>query len=74
MVQVYVALSRSKSLQGKNILGELDSKHVGADPRVHHEYKMLREISLVDVVESHYNAPILSNLNQNCVNCLSSKY
>ena len=36
--QVYVAFSRSTSLQGLHILGEINNNHVKADPRVHREY------------------------------------
>ena len=43
--QVYVALSRATSLNGIHILGNVNSKHVKADPRVHEEYRRLREIS-----------------------------
>ena len=39
--QVYVALSRSTSLQGLHILGEINNNHVKADPRVHLEYDRL---------------------------------
>ena len=40
--QVYVSLSRSTSLQGLHILGEINNNHVKADPRVHLEYDRLR--------------------------------
>ena len=43
--QIYVALSRSTSLNGIYILGNIDSKHVRADPRVHKEYERLKKIS-----------------------------
>ncbi|XP_068724248.1 uncharacterized protein [Montipora capricornis] len=43
--QVYVALSRATTLNGIHILGKINSKHVKADPRVHEEYKRLREMS-----------------------------
>ena len=39
---MYVALSRSTSLQGLHILGEINNNHVKADPRVHLEYDRLR--------------------------------
>ncbi|KXJ13769.1 ATP-dependent DNA helicase PIF1 [Exaiptasia diaphana] len=41
--QVYVALSRSRSLNGLYTLGQIQDKHVRADPRVHKEYQRLRE-------------------------------
>ena len=40
--QVYVALSRVKSLEQLYIIGEIDPKHIRADPRVHKEYERLR--------------------------------
>ena len=47
--QIYVALSRAKSLAGVHILGNIDSKHIRADPRVHQEYQSLRGVSLAAV-------------------------
>ena len=35
--QIYVALSRSTSLQGMHILGQIESKHVKANPK---DYEM----------------------------------
>lgn len=43
--QIYVALSRSTSLQGLHLLGNIEMKHVKANPKVHQEYERLREIS-----------------------------
>ena len=43
--QIYVALSHSTSLQGLHILGNIEMKHVKANPKVHQEYERLREIS-----------------------------
>ena len=42
---MYVALSRSTSLQGLHILGNIEMKHVKANPKVHQEYERLRKIS-----------------------------
>ena len=54
--QVYVALSRSTSLQGLHILGEINTKHIKADPRVHNEYDRLRSFKLVDLKDiTHSN-------------------
>lgn len=50
--QAYVALSRATSLSGLHILGNVQSKHIRADPRVHKEYQRLRETSL-DIRQSH---------------------
>ena len=40
--QVYVAISRSTTLQGIHILGQIEHRHVRTNPRVHEEYKRLR--------------------------------
>ena len=40
--QMYVALSRATSLQGLYILGEIQSKHIKANSKVHAEYERLR--------------------------------
>ena len=45
--QVYVALSRVKSLEQLFIVGELDCSHIRADSRVHAEYDRLRAPELV---------------------------
>ena len=44
--QIYVALSRATSLQGLHILGEIQSKHIKANPKVHEEYQRLRNTCL----------------------------
>ena len=43
--QIYVALSRATSLQGLHILGEMQSKHIKANPKVTEEYERLRDSS-----------------------------
>ena len=43
--QIYVGLSRSTSLQGMHILGQIESKHVKANRKVSEEYQRLRTIS-----------------------------
>ena len=45
--QIYVALSRSTTLQGLHILGNIEIKHVKANPRVDKEYERLRKISSI---------------------------
>ena len=45
--QIYVALSRSTSLQGIHILGQIEMKHIKANPKVHKEYERLRSIPLL---------------------------
>ena len=47
--QVYVALSRATSLSGLHILGNIQSKHIRANPRVHKEYERLRDASLENI-------------------------
>ena len=44
--QVYIALSRVKSFERLYIIGEIDPKHIRADPRVHKEYERLRSRDL----------------------------
>ena len=43
---MYVVLSRVKSLKQLYIIGEIDPKHIKADPRVHKEYERLRSRDL----------------------------
>ena len=43
---MHVALSRVKSLGQLYIIGEIDPKHIRADPRVHKEYERLRSRDL----------------------------
>ena len=53
--QLYVALSRATSLSGLHILGNIQSKHIKADPKVHEEYQRLRKASL-HVTDTHQHA------------------
>jgi len=50
--QVYVALSRSTTLQGIHILGNIEGKHVKANPKVHTEYQRLQNMSLLSTNNS----------------------
>ena len=43
--QIYVALSRATSLQGLHIHGEIQSKHIKANPKVNEEYERFRDSS-----------------------------
>ena len=63
--QVYVALSRSTSLQGIHILGNIESKHVKANPKVHTEYERLKNISPNDctISQSLHNQLTICLLN-----------
>ena len=49
--QIYVALSCATSLQGLHILGEIQSKHIKANPKVHKEYERLRNSCLIASTE-----------------------
>ena len=49
--QIYVALSCATSLQGLHILGEIQSKHIKANPKVHAEYERLRNSYLIASTE-----------------------
>ena len=37
--QIYVALSRVTSFQGPYILGDIEDKHIKANPKVYFEYQ-----------------------------------
>ena len=41
--QIYVALSRCKSLEGLHILGKIERSHVRVNSKVHEEYERLRK-------------------------------
>ena len=45
--QIYVALSRVKSLNGLCILGQVESKHIKTNPKVLPEYQTLQSHCLV---------------------------
>lgn len=55
--QVYVALSRSTTLQGIHILGQIEHRHVRTNPRVHEEYRRLRS-TLDPPIQSALNRPL----------------
>ena len=46
--QIYVALSRARSLQGLHVIGQLENKHVRVNPKVHKEYHRLRQQANTD--------------------------
>ena len=50
--QVYVALSRATSLQGLFILGEIENKHVKANPKVLQEYERLRDECMLPIPDT----------------------
>ena len=50
--QLYVVLSRSTSLQGLQFLGQINNKHLKANPRVHNEYDRLRRLNAEDIQEN----------------------
>jgi len=41
--QIYVALRRVTSLQGLHVIGQLENKHIRANPKVHAEYDRLQQ-------------------------------
>jgi len=67
--QVYVALSRSTSLQGLYILGQIDSKNVRADSRVHDEYERLQNNSSISMQQT--SEPIQNVQENNSILTLS---
>ena len=42
--QIYVALSHVTSFQGPYILGDIEDKHIKANPKVHFEYQRSRQL------------------------------
>ncbi|CAB4039510.1 ATP-dependent DNA helicase PIF1 [Paramuricea clavata] len=60
--QINVALSRATSLQGLHILGEIQSKHIKANPKVHEEYERLRNSCLRASTE---HARIMQHISSN---------
>lgn len=42
--QVYVAISRFRTLQGIHILGQIEHRYLRTNPRVHKEYIRLRNL------------------------------
>ena len=65
--QIYVALSRATSLQGLYILGQIESKHIKANPKVLEEYERLRNECIVPhlttVPQDNFNVLTISLLN-----------
>ena len=46
--QVYVAISRSITLKGIYILGQIEHRHLWTNPKVHEEYRRLRSTSALE--------------------------
>ena len=65
--QLYVALSRATSLRGLYILGQIESKHIKANPKVLEEYERLRNECIVPhlttVPQDNFNVLTISLLN-----------
>ena len=65
--QIYVALSRATSLHGLYILGQIESKHIKANPKVPEEYERLRNECMVPhlttVLQDNLNVLTISLLN-----------
>ena len=74
--QIYVALSCATSLQGLYILGQIESKHVKANPKVLEEYERLRNECIVP----HLTTVLKDNVlpialeNESAVNLLLSDH
>ena len=66
--QIYVALRRATSLAGIFIIGTLENKHIKADPRVHEEYKRLRETANAESSVSQCNLETSSEDNRTLLN------
>ena len=49
--QIYVAISRAKTLQGIYTLAKIQHKHVRANPKVHEEYERLRNVAVVTMCD-----------------------
>ena len=47
--QIYVALSRARSLQGLHVIGQIENKHVRANPKVNTEYERMRQMHNTDM-------------------------
>ena len=65
--QIYVALSRARSLQGLFILGQLECKHAKANPKVLQEYERLKNKCMVPdtitTLQEHSTLLTISTLN-----------
>ena len=53
--QIYVALSRVTSLQGLYIVGNIEKKHIEANPKVHFEYQRLRQVETENSTTHRYS-------------------
>ena len=68
--QVYVALSRTTSLQGLYVLDPINKHHIKTDSRVHDEYDKLRKKSKVVQDLTHKNDQTMSDSNSVLTLCL----
>ena len=58
--QIYVALSLVTSLQGLYIVGNIEKKHIKANPKVHMEYQRLRQVETENSTTHGYSPSSLS--------------
>ena len=58
--QIYVALSLVTSLQGLYIVGNIEKKHIQANPKVHMEYQRLRQVETENSTTHGYSPSSLS--------------
>ena len=64
--QIYVAISRCKTLEGIHILGNIKDKHVRVNSKVHEEYERLRRTSFINkpaIVRKNEESIIITVLN-----------
>lgn len=53
--QIYVAISRSKTLQGIYTRRKIQHKHARANPKVHEEYERLRNVAAITMCDHQMN-------------------
>ena len=68
--KVYVALSRSTSLQGLHVLDQINKDHIKTDSRVHNEYDKLGKKSKFVRDLTHKNEQTTSDSNSVLTLCL----
>jgi ATP-dependent exoDNAse (exonuclease V) alpha subunit len=69
--QIYVALSRAISLQGLHIWGQIESRHIKANPKVHEECERLRSSASVSTPFMQHDCSCRSVLTLSLLNVRS---
>ena len=75
--QIYVAISRAKTLQGIYTLGKIEHKQVRANPKVHEEYERLRNVAAITMRDQQMNqseSPTLLVISLLNIRSLKSKF